>query len=302
MTEGLPLLLMGLIPFALFGLYRSAYISLQQRRTTSFSLEAVTLPTFTWTIVVVTLMMSLISHKEARFLYPLLPCLHIISGNSVSVFTRRASIWKGFILVVILLLHMFITLYVSRTHQRGVLDVMHYLRAQHGSRGHGGNTTVAFLMPCHSTPWRSHFIDKGIDAWALTCEPPVNMSPDQRVSYVDEADIFYDNVDNWLMSNMESISVLEESSIWKQSKKIAEHSERTVNGQITGRNRPWPEYLVFFEHLEPQIGRWLATSPYLGCARMFNTHWHDDWRRKGDVVVYCLETPSMPDANSRIGT
>ena len=27
---------------------------------------------------------------------------------------------------------------------------------------------------------------------------------------------------------------------------------------------------------------------YSECKRLFNSHWHDDWRRKGDVVVWCL--------------
>jgi phosphatidylinositol glycan class B len=205
------------------------------------------------------------------------------------MFIRRASIWKGFIISIILLLHIAIAQYASRRHQSGVIEVIHYLQARHESRMHGANTTVAFLMPCHSTPWRSHFIYPEIDAWALTCEPPVNMLPDRRATYVDEADVFYGNVYEWLGSNMESLKLLEGSSIPRQSKKIAEHSERTVNGQVTGRSRPWPQYTIFFEQLEPQMKEWFSMSPYKECARMFNTHWHDDWRRKGDVVVYCLE-------------
>ena len=25
------------------------------------------------------------------------------------------------------------------------------------------------------------------------------------------------------------------------------------------------------------------------CKRLFNSHWHDDWRRVGDVVIWCLD-------------
>ena len=34
----------------------------------------------------------------------------------------------------------------------------------------------------------------------------------------------------------------------------------------------------------------LQGSGYGECWRGFNSHWHDDWRRKGDVVVWCLDS------------
>ena len=287
-TEGLPLLLMGLLPFALYGLSKYAAVAFQRRSATTYSLESIVLPNLTLTVLMGVLCMSLISHKEARFIYPLLPVLHIIGGVSVSTFTRKASIWKGFIMLVILGLHIWITKYVSRTHQRGVIDVMHYLRTQHEQSTGNHMSTVGFLMPCHSTPWRSHFIHSDIDAWALTCEPPVNMTSDQRAAYVDEADIFYADVEKWLDANMENVSLLENSSIAQQASKNMGHVERTSNGQITGINRPWPQYLVFFEQLLPQMVAYLPPGRYQVCEMLFNTHWHDDWRRQGNVFVFCL--------------
>lgn len=298
-TEGLPLLLMGLLPFALFGLFRSLSWSFYGRKMTSYSLEVITLPAFAWTTVFVVSVMSLISHKEARFIYPLLPCLHVIAGNSVSMMARKASIWKGFILLVILLLHATIAQYASRTHQRGVIDVLHFLRARHESKAHNGTTTVAFLMPCHSTPWRSHLMDPEIDAWALTCEPPVDMLPNQRARYTDEADVFYNDVETWLRTNMEDLEHSMVLDAQEQSIKAAKHHERTINNQITGRNRPWPQFVAFFEQLEPQMRAWFNQSSYGECTRLFNTHWHDDWRRKGDVVVYCLEDATHSDERQR---
>ncbi len=54
--------------------------------------------------------------------------------------------------------------------------------------------------------------------------------------------------------------------------------------------RPWPEYLVFFEQLEPLmvrvgVGR---GGGYGECRRVWNSRWHEDWRRTGDIVVWCL--------------
>jgi len=51
----------------------------------------------------------------------------------------------------------------------------------------------------------------------------------------------------------------------------------------------WPDYLVFFAQLEPTLQRLLKSSAYGECYRTFNTAWHDDWRRKGDVIVWCLD-------------
>ena len=43
----------------------------------------------------------------------------------------------------------------------------------------------------------------------------------------------------------------------------------------------------------------LQGSGYGECWRGFNTHWHDDWRRKGDVVVWCLDPEKKMLQNKR---
>lgn len=56
--------------------------------------------------------------------------------------------------------------------------------------------------------------------------------------------------------------------------------------------REWPMYLVFFEQLEPTLMAVLGPPTgegYRECWRGFNSRWHDDWRRKGDVIIWCLE-------------
>lgn len=121
------------------------------------------------------------------------------------------------------------------------------------------NMTVQFLMPCHSTPWRSHLIHTGIHARALSCEPPLGLVGAARESYRDEADVFYDDPEAWLRGNLQ-----------KEEEK--------------------PRYVVFFEQLEETMKEWRGLD-YKGFGydevwRGFNTHWHDDWRRVGDVIVW----------------
>jgi hypothetical protein len=50
----------------------------------------------------------------------------------------------------------------------------------------------------------------------------------------------------------------------------------------------WPEDLIFFAQLERTMQTTLQGSGYVECTRIFNSQWHDDWRRTGDIVVWCL--------------
>jgi len=61
-----------------------------------------------------------------------------------------------------------------------------------------------------------------------------------------------------------------------------------IGMEADGR-RKWPDYLVFFEQLESVMRTALQGSGYAECWRGFNSHWHDDWRRTGDVLVWCLD-------------
>jgi len=276
-TEGLPLLLTTSLPFAAVGLgnaLRSQSLSSNTQKL-RFILGIVT-----FTMV---LAMTMISHKEVRFIYPLLPILNVLAAQPFAAFFHLVPLSTNKMRLGIMILMLAVNIcfagYVSLVHQRGVIDVMSYLRQEREARSvlkTTYNLTVGFLMPCHSTPWRSHLVYGDIDAWALTCEPPLHVPLAERHGYMDEADIFYANPQNWLEKNMEDLGNKDSSSIGHNVSKITEKARR-----------PWPEYLVFFQHLEPVIEKLLASTRYRECWRRFNTQWHDDWRRKGDVVVWC---------------
>ncbi|EME44412.1 glycosyltransferase family 22 protein [Dothistroma septosporum NZE10] len=288
-TEGLPLLLTTALPFAAKGLWcglasgRTNWQHSQTERWTRF-ISA-------FAVLFTVLVLSTIAHKEMRFIYPLLPLLHVLAAEPFASFFAPLPLprtrVRQVLLTGLLASNIYIAAYVSTTHQRGVVDVVHYLRHRQEARFEAvsedsdqsvheiANITVGFLMPCHSTPWRSHFVYPEINAWALTCEPPINMSPEQRASYLDEADVFYNNPVDWMDLNMgeRTTITLEES-----------HKDALEgNGK-----RPWPHYLVFFQHLEPTMKLVLSQSNYRECRRFFNTHWIDDGRRNGDVVVWCV--------------
>ncbi|KAK7207622.1 Alg9-like mannosyltransferase family-domain-containing protein [Myxozyma melibiosi] len=205
---------------------------------------------------------SLIAHKEVRFIFPLLSAFHIFTAVSIESlripYKPRA---KTAALVLIAVIHIPFALYITMVHQRGVVDVTTYIRENPSV------TSVGFLMPCHSTPWMSHMHRRDIDAWFLTCEPPRGNV--ELETYMDEADIFYADPVEFIRTNFPPVTQI-------RSKYKGAHPKY------------WPSHLVFFEALKEKVDEALGGSEdYLECARFFNSHFHEDYRRRGDVVVYC---------------
>lgn len=283
LSQGVPLLTTTILPFSLSGLLAA----LRKRPPPSTTMIAVTARfQLAITFLFVITALSLVSHKEVRFIYPLLPLLHLFAAESLYTFllgdTKPAtnlrrptvSFRKRLLVAVLLSLNVAIAFYTTRVHQTGVLSVLDFLRNEHESRRLAGtqpkDMTVGFLMPCHSTPWRAHLVYPSIKAWALECEPPVNLTMAERESYVDEADRFYNDPISFMRNKIGDYS--------------PKHNEHSL--------RYWPDYLVFFAQLEDILRSSIEGSSskvYKECWRGFNTHWHDDWRRKGDVVVWCRQ-------------
>jgi phosphatidylinositol glycan class B len=296
LTQGLPLLLTTYLPFTVVALVQAISLPPSDIR---FILSTIIFTTVST--------LSLISHKEVRFIYPLLPILHILIAPIMTSFFYTSStkvthpppfpstphtetitvIHRKPLLFSLLTVNLLIAGYTSTYHQSGVIAVTKFLRTEYeslalDSRGQplssldaglydhitkstdyaDTETFVAFLMPCHSTPWRSQLFYPGLKAWALTCEPPIHLAPHsvERESYRDEADRFYDDPVGFL--------------------------KREVNSN----ERPWPRYVVGFEGIEDVLRQYYE-SEMKGFKvkekwRTFNSHWHDDDRRRGDVVVW----------------
>ncbi|KAJ5514388.1 GPI mannosyltransferase [Penicillium fimorum] len=302
-SQGYPLLLTTMLPAALLGLYRTL---MTQNSSVGNSLQTAIRVQLATVCLVMPFVLSLISHKEVRFIYPLLPCLHILAAPPLVQFFYPAIYSRGYprhaprrlILIFLVLVNVVIALYTTLYHASGTLNVLSYLRQQH--QAHSVPTTkkqtnsisetgisAGFLMPCHSTPWRSHLVYSTINAWALSCEPPIDLNATQKAVYRDEADQFYDNPSQFLCQNMAGgLRHLPRRPSYASS---AYHS---VSGKTPNeaQRHEWPDYLIFFAQLEPTLYTLLRGSHYGECWRTFNTDWHDDWRRRGDIVVWCLDT------------
>ncbi|TAQ85865.1 hypothetical protein B7494_g5802 [Chlorociboria aeruginascens] len=292
-SQGLPLLLTTYLPFALYALYilviniRSPSKSIYVAPDISFIL--------TNTLYSTLITFSLISHKEVRFIYPLLPILHILIAPTVTNYfytkstrkihpppfpsapqTERITVTRHKkSLYLLLILNIAISYYTTQIHQSGVLSVQTFLRQEYerlvfngsaypipSSLSNGEETFVAYLMPCHSVPWRSSLAHSNLTAWALTCEPPLSipLNTPEREAYRDEADRFYDD------------------------------PEKFLREEVGGRERPWPRFVVGFQGIEEGLRKWYEANnkgwEMREKWRGKNSDWHDDWRRQGDVVVW----------------
>lgn len=278
LLQGLPLLSITSLPFTLYALYKPSATTNDQ---------ANILRTLSSSVYVSVIALSVISHKEVRFIYPLLPILNVLAAPYVASFfttsatpnsapeTRRKPLLYGALTINIILAG-----YLSLLHQAGTVSVLSALRTEYsafhpsGAKSSTPNEPLfaLFLMPCHSTPWRSHLFHPSLNAYALSCEPPLHTEPNspERENYRDEADRFYDDPLRFLSHELFS-------------------PNRPSGGAL-----PAPRYIVGFEGIEPWLQDFAEATPEgraLGLRprrvwSAFNGFFNEDARRAGRVVVW----------------
>ena len=294
LTQGLPGVLTVSLPWALRGWQKVLGLPHDSALWTLGALAV-------WTVGV----FSLLSHKEARFLQPLVPLLHLFAACSLR---PRGTTWRAAwtalpkVLRYALLAQVPILIYVLGFHAKGQIRVMQYVHDVATPR-----TTFGFLMPCHSTPWQSHMharvletteLDSGLvsgdvgRAWFLACPPPRHADP---TTYWDQSDFFlYDPV-RYLRDRFPSrvdptfptmrAMHFRSPRGTNASDVVAQHAASDL-----GWRHPWPSHLVVYDSLlhtgTPQtVGDLLAQRGYEEVVRFWNTVWHPEPQRKGDIVV-----------------
>ncbi|KAM3078571.1 glycosylphosphatidylinositol anchor biosynthesis [Clarireedia jacksonii] len=328
LSQGLPLLLTTYLPFTLMSIFRTYNPSTTPNVKFTSNIRLI----LTSIVCTKIAALSLISHKEVRFIYPLLPILHILTAPAInSVFTTTTpnpkpsattstkastapsqTTTRTPLLIFLLILNLLISTFTTLSHQSAVYtlptflrhrfesealdlrgvpltspDANAYLKHYPGENQYfaptnqpvnpfdalGKQPFVGFLMPCHSTAWRSKLVYKELGAWALGCEPPVGLGVVERERYRDEADRFYDD----------SVGFLERD-IW-----VGGGGEEDAEG--VGKKR-WPRYVAGFEGVEGVLREWWGgkgRGEMKEVWREKNSYWHDDSRRRGDVVVWQFE-------------
>lgn len=229
LSQGIPLLCTTITPFVLKGLYKpvNPEASSAEPVTTANAIKALTF------IVLTTISsLSFVSHKEVRFITPLLPILHILAAPHVTSFFTTALDavgtcpppalgWKRKpLLMAGILVNVVIGGYLSYFHAAAPISVMTFLRTEF-ERVHPQHLKIPrpaitasddvpnelfalFLTPCHATPWRSHLVYPALHARALTCDPPIDTVPgsSERKEYQDETSRFYEDPVDFLKKEM----------------------------------------------------------------------------------------------------
>eukprot|EP00123_Amoebidium_parasiticum_P020995 comp5980_c0_seq2/m.1830 comp5980_c0_seq2/g.1830 ORF comp5980_c0_seq2/g.1830 comp5980_c0_seq2/m.1830 type:complete len:203 (-) comp5980_c0_seq2:18-626(-) len=191
--------------------------------------------------------------------------------------------WTQFCVWVIFAVQLGMGGYFSLVHQRGVLDVMTYLRTM----AHTDPTplSVHFWLPCHSTPFYSH-VHHNITMRILTCEPS------GEANYVDEADVFFTDPRAWLETNYRMDQVPGED--WRSHMCLGPTSEGLLGICPNQRHRSgashtsgWglPTHVVMYDTLVPTVAPWLANHKYIQVESFFHTHLPEG-RVGRRVVVY----------------
>ncbi|XP_054858930.1 GPI mannosyltransferase 3 isoform X2 [Eublepharis macularius] len=215
-TQGLPVVLGPHLAFFIHGCCQAP----QKHRV--FLLAAL------WTVAVY----STLSHKEFRFLYPVLPFCMVFCGRSL----RQLRRWRPAAGTFLLIANMLPALYTGLVHQRGTLDVMGHLQALCKTAAGPAPASVLMLMPCHSTPFYSH-LHCPLPLRFLECPPDLT----GKTHYLDEAELFYADPRKWLTAEFSNTTLL-------------------------------PTHVVFFSVLEQDISAFLAANGYTKAATFFHTH------------------------------
>ncbi|KAI0902157.1 glycosyltransferase family 22 protein [Annulohypoxylon nitens] len=217
LSQGIPLLSTTIAPFVLKGLFKSLDAEGSNWPVTTSN----TLKALSFTVFTTLTSLSFVSHKEVRFITPLLPAFHILAAPYITIFfTTITDIsaaptktlgWKRTpLLFAGLLVNAVIGGYLSYFHARAPISVLDFLRTEfetihpsHLAIPQPANATydddfaqelfALFLTPCHAMPWRSHLVYPALRARALTCDPPIDTLPGsaERASYEDETRRFY---------------------------------------------------------------------------------------------------------------
>ncbi|KAH7349975.1 Alg9-like mannosyltransferase [Plectosphaerella cucumerina] len=299
LSQGLPLLSIAYLPFVLRALFRPPVTESLASNITLTTLAGIARNMIT--------ALSLISHKEVRFIYPLLPLLHVLAAPyAASFFTTTAAPTfqepqpkpklrnKGY-LQAALALNLLLAGFLSIFHQPAPLTVLTHLRREferihpdaaaalppfpNSSLSTDNELFALFLTPCHSTPWRSHLIHPHLTARALTCEPPLHTAPNtvERETYRDEADRFYDAPLDFLANEL-----------WPTA------GNPTPGAPPKLTDERIPRFIVGFEGIEPWLRDFFLDHPRaskLGLRPVrvwegWNGLFNEDSRRAGKLVVW----------------
>ena len=131
---------------------------------------------------------SCLAHKEHRFILPLVPLCICYTSSYISSVNNKKKFFQRLFIFATLASHLPLTVYLSLVHQTGTTKIVQHLAGKFDHNSSPGR--ILFLMPCHSTPFYSHFHLTNANLRFLECPPRLSKSEKELL---DEADLFFQN-------------------------------------------------------------------------------------------------------------
>lgn len=146
LSQGIPLLSTAWLPFVCMGLWKSTGLGPVSGLSVS---QSNALRALSFAVLALMGALSIISHKEVRFIYPLLPVLHVVAAphahaffNTTSVAKPAKASFKGSstsgpklrhksTLIGCVAVNVIIGGYLSLFHQPAAISVLHFLRHEY---------------------------------------------------------------------------------------------------------------------------------------------------------------------------
>ena len=151
-----------------------------------------------WTIT----LLSTLAHKEQRFLLPVFPLLLCYGADYLQRLEFREK-YKKIIAAIIIISNLFPLSYLLFAHKVGQTNVVYYLAKDFETSKNDEfyRTDILFLLPCHSTPYYSHFhLNHPLDF--LECPPVLDNNWKDYSEGKDESDFFFENPKEWIKKEL----------------------------------------------------------------------------------------------------
>ncbi|KAH6579090.1 hypothetical protein BASA60_003402 [Batrachochytrium salamandrivorans] len=292
-TQGLPVVLLTLLPATIWGVLHTRCASERE----CFWMCA-------WTVCC----LSLQGHKEFRFLLPIISPLLVYAGHGIRVIEANDLISE---------------------FDTAPVPAPTPAPTPASTANTNSPQTLGRHRPSRHRKWL--YIHRNIPMRFVTCEPPLGISDPK--GYLDETDILYNNPLHFFQTYFED-QIGNKTLDWAVDKPnndfthvLDPQTRPNLNSLPWTRPLPstiptlsssrgpgdalyidvpgqpyqilqyhWADYIVMFDN--PKLGATLSyilqDSEYKTCARFFNSHFHDDSKRNGDVVVMCRQRKQSP--------
>ena len=218
--------------------------------------------------------MSLSSHKELRFIQPILPMVCLLSGGHFYYSIGMGPRWRkvGFVFVFVVA-NLVPVLYLGLFHRSGPISISRALveeakavatTAREGGGGIASVPTTTFsvfyLTECHSAPLLSHLHAAPLqfDTWALDCSPDCRSDPHR----ICESDRFAHDPAAFVEA-----AVCQGTSADADTCAAVASAEGGAAGEGLVPPRPLPDFVVTYASHIPALEGWLHRAGLLEVSR-----------------------------------